>query len=246
MSQNKAVSLKLFFLTFFVFGLLTAGSAAIIYLKPELMKDWMGPAMLGAPPALGLIFFLIANALVKPTPVDTGQPPEDKTKSPDKNKPDLGSKPEKQPDKPPKVPPAPSPEQVSQPPDDMPDPETVVIQILGLFQKEGRLIDFLQEDLDKYDDAQIGASVREVHRGCRQVLDQILGLAPVLGAEEGADVEIDEVDPVRIKLVGNVKGKPPFKGVLMHCGWRCAKIHLPKWQSKDKVDVLAPAEVEIQ
>ncbi len=116
-----------------------------------------------------------------------------------------------------------------------------------MLQREGRLIDFLQEDIDAYDDAQIGAAVREVHRGCRSALKDVLGLEPVIQADEGAVVEVDEdFDPARIKLVGRVHGKPPFRGVLRHSGWRFSKINLPAWTGGGKPDVLAPAEVEIQ
>ena len=43
------------------------------------------------------------------------------------------------------------------------------IQLLALLQREGRLVDFLREDLGSYSDAQIGAAARDVHAGavCR-------------------------------------------------------------------------------
>ena len=124
--------------------------------------------------------------------------------------------------------------------------EVAVVQLLGLLQREGRLLDFLQEDIDPYDDAQIGAAVREVHRGCRAALKDALGLEPVLDAPEGSEVEIEEdFDPTKIRLIGNVHGKPPFKGVIRHSGWRYTRINLPKWTGREKTDVLAPAEVEI-
>ncbi len=123
--------------------------------------------------------------------------------------------------------------------------EVAVAQLLGLLQREGRLLDFLQEDLDAYEDAQIGAAVREVHRGCKQALHDLLGLKPVLDAPEGSEVEIDEeFDPVRIRLVGNVQGNPPFHGVIRHCGWRYTRMRLPEWTG-GATDILAPAEVEI-
>jgi len=70
---------------------------------------------------------------------------------------------------------------------------------------------------------------------------------PVLDAAEGSEVEIEEgFDPTKIRLIGNVHGEPPFKGIIRHCGWRFTKINLPEWTGKEKTDVLAPAEVEIQ
>ncbi len=124
--------------------------------------------------------------------------------------------------------------------------EVAVVQLLGLLQREGRLIDFLQEDIEPYDDAQIGAAVREVHRGCRAALMDTLELKPVLDAGEGSEVEIEEdFDPTKIRLIGNLHGEPPYKGVIRHGGWRFTKLNLPKWTGKEKSDVIAPAEVEI-
>jgi hypothetical protein len=130
--------------------------------------------------------------------------------------------------------------------DTRPDQGVTVVQVLGLLQREGRLIDFLQEDITPYSDEQIGAAVREVHKGCRQAMRESFMLAPVLDASEGSDVEIDEdFNPLHVKLVGNVHGKPPFRGVLRHCGWRYTTLNLPEWSSEKKTDVIAPAEVEI-
>jgi hypothetical protein len=42
------------------------------------------------------------------------------------------------------------------------------LQILALLQRDGRLIDFLMEDIRAYGDAQVGAAVRDVHAGCAQ------------------------------------------------------------------------------
>src|SRR5215475_2921965 len=54
------------------------------------------------------------------------------------------------------------------------------IQVLALMQRDGRLIDFLMEDLAAYADAQIGAAVRDVHAGCRGVINRYLSLEPIL------------------------------------------------------------------
>src|SRR5271165_2556408 len=43
------------------------------------------------------------------------------------------------------------------------------VQMLGLLQRDGRLIDFLAEDVAAYPDAQLGAAVRSIHTSCRQV-----------------------------------------------------------------------------
>lgn len=119
------------------------------------------------------------------------------------------------------------------------------LQLLGLFQRKGRLVDFLQEDLNLYDDAQIGAAVRGVHQGCRAVLTDHVRLRPVLDGEEGSLVTVPRgFDPAEIQLTGDVKGEPPFKGILRHRGWRIERIDLPLKTSAE-VGVVAPAEVEI-
>ena len=116
-------------------------------------------------------------------------------------------------------------------------------QILAAFQKEGRFIDFLQEDLTSFGDAQVGSVSRSVQEGCRKVLQQYLTLQPVLSDKEGEKVTVDTgFDPHRIALVGKVEGDPPFHGVLRHHGWLLEKDELPELGSPD---VLLPAEVEL-
>src|ERR1051325_6760475 len=45
--------------------------------------------------------------------------------------------------------------------------EPTAAQVLAVLQRDGRLIDFLMEDIAPYSDAQIGAAVRNVHAGGR-------------------------------------------------------------------------------
>jgi hypothetical protein len=120
------------------------------------------------------------------------------------------------------------------------------VQLLALLQREGRLLDFLQEDVDGYSDAQIGAAVRDIHRGCKKALAEHLPLEPVLREAENAQVRVDAgFDPSRIRLVGNVVGEPPFTGALRHHGWRVAKVSLPSPSRATDPSVVAPAEVEL-
>ncbi len=119
------------------------------------------------------------------------------------------------------------------------------VQLLALFQREGRLLDFLQEEIDGYADAQIGAAVRDIHRGCKRALAEHLPLEPVLKDAENARVRVDAgFDPARIRLVGNVVGEPPFSGTLRHHGWRTTKVSLPVSTATDPM-VVTPAEVEL-
>lgn len=124
---------------------------------------------------------------------------------------------------------------------------TGAIQLLGLFQREGRLVDFLREDITGYTDAQIGAAVRDIHRGCKKVLDERMAIAPILDEKEEAKVRLDAgFDPSRIRVTGNVIGEPPFTGTLRHPGWRTSKAELPELARGTDSSVIATAEVEIQ
>jgi hypothetical protein len=120
------------------------------------------------------------------------------------------------------------------------------LALLALLQREGRLVDFLREPLDTFSDADIGAAARDVHRGCRKVLDQYLAIEPVMpGAEEDKVSVPKGFDPAEVRLIGEAKGDAPYAGTLRHHGWRVVDAKLP--QLADGVDrhVLAPAEVEI-
>jgi hypothetical protein len=119
-------------------------------------------------------------------------------------------------------------------------------QMLALLQRDGRLIDFLTEDITLYPDEQLGAAVRTIHGGCRQVLERYLKLEPILNSEEQQPVTVQAgFDPAAIKLIGNVAGKPPVHGVLRHKGWRVKEMNLPPLSQGAGRMVLAPAEVEL-
>jgi hypothetical protein len=129
-----------------------------------------------------------------------------------------------------------------------PKPTTdAAVQLLGLLQREGRLVDFLREDIQSYEDEQIGAAVRTIHESCRQVLSEHLTLEPVLGGNEGDEVMVpQDFDPSAIRLTGNVSGEPPFRGTLRHSGWRAKQVKLPAQPSGQDPKIVAPAEVEIE
>ena len=121
------------------------------------------------------------------------------------------------------------------------------LRILAVLQRDGRLVDFLLEDIDGYEDSQIGAAVRDIHRGCRKALKEYLTVEPVLPDKEDASVLVPAgFDPATIRLIGNVAGSPPFKGILKHHGWRVKASQLPVVPgARDDSSILAPAEVEI-
>ncbi|MCK8603890.1 DUF2760 domain-containing protein [Desulfoferrobacter suflitae] len=122
------------------------------------------------------------------------------------------------------------------------------VQMLAVLQREGRLIDFLEEDLSRYEDAQIGAAVRNIHQGCKQALAEYVELNPIFQEDEGSHVSVPAgFDAKAIRLTGNVVGDPPFSGTLRHRGWRIARVTLPQPTTEENKDwVLAPAEVEIE
>jgi hypothetical protein len=126
----------------------------------------------------------------------------------------------------------------------VPDSGEWAVQMLALLQRDGRLVDFLMEDLAAYQDAQIGAAVRDVHAGSRQALGRYVTLAPVIDDEEGRPVTVPSgMDPASIKVVGAVSGAPPFRGVLRHRGWRATRVDLPPLPPGRTI--VAPAEVEL-
>ena len=120
------------------------------------------------------------------------------------------------------------------------------VYTLALLQREGRLIDFLKEDISAFEDAQIGAAVRQVHEGCKKVLSKHFDVVPVVDSSEGEKVDIDKgFDPSLYELSGNVSGEPPYSGELRHKGWKAAKVDLPVRQKGRNDSVIHPAEVEI-
>ena len=63
--------------------------------------------------------------------------------------------------------------------------------MLGILQRDGRLLDFLSEDISGFSDADVGAAARLVHDGCKKVVSDYLELAPVRSEEEGDTVTVE-------------------------------------------------------
>ncbi len=222
------------FISFLLFACVSGLTGYIVYLHQDIFplkdNDWQAWALVAGPMAAWLLFALVVSALPAETVQEQKEDLEDKEHSMEEVTEEEALKDDKE-------------EEI----EELYPKEVAVVQLLGLLQREGRLIDFLQEDIEPYDDAQIGAAVREVHRGCRAALMDTLELKPILDAGEGNEVEIEEdFDPSKIRLIGNLHGNPPYKGIIRHSGWRFTRLNLPKWTSKEKTDVIAPAEVEIQ
>jgi hypothetical protein len=132
------------------------------------------------------------------------------------------------------------------PPPPPPKPTGDEIRILAMLQRESRLIDFLMENISGASDDQVGAAMRDLQPKAQGVLKKYLTLGAVLPQNEGDTVEVPSgFDPSAIQLVGNVTGKPPFRGALLHGGWRVSEIRLQKPPEGQDPMVLAPAEVEL-
>lgn len=133
------------------------------------------------------------------------------------------------------------------PPSSPPATEASHIRLLGYLQQNGRLIDFLKEDITGYNDAQVGAAVRKIHQDCAKCIEDLVTIRPVMEEGEGAAVRVQKgYDPNSIKVIGNVSGEPPFNGILVHKGWKAHKNSLPKQTNQKPSEVISPAEVEVR
>lgn len=124
-----------------------------------------------------------------------------------------------------------------------------IVSFLSLLQDKGRFVDFLMDDVTAYSDAQVGAAARVVHQGCRSVLLECFDITQVHKGEEGQKVSLEkDFSASEYRIVGKVAGNPPFRGTLLHRGWKANKVELPrliKDSAKERTGVIAPAEVEI-
>ena len=120
------------------------------------------------------------------------------------------------------------------------------VYTLVLLQREGRLIDFLQEQIDDYTDDQIGTAVRQIHKNCHKVLSDYYQVFPILEGTEGGKVSFDKtLDPSTINLTGRPPESPPFHGILRHKGWKVSKLHFPSRSDAVNPQIIQAAEVEI-
>jgi hypothetical protein len=124
--------------------------------------------------------------------------------------------------------------------------QTAALQLLGLLQREARFVDFIQEDVAPYTDAEIGAAARVVHEGCRKVLREHFAIQPVRTEAEGSRITLQAgFDATAVRLTGNVVGQAPFTGTLGHRGWQVTAVKLPQLTDTAAAHVIAQAEVEL-
>jgi len=124
-------------------------------------------------------------------------------------------------------------------------PADGAVQMLGILQRDARLVDFLMEDISAYSDEQVGAAVRDVQTQSRQSLERYMQLAPVIDGVEDTVVKTSGLDAGAYKLMGKVPASgTASSGLLRHKGWRAGKVDLP--EAKPTGNVLAPAELEVE
>ena len=143
----------------------------------------------------------------------------------------------------------PAPPQPKQPPAPKPPVRSEAITLLATLQREARFVDFIQESLAGYSDAQIGAVARDVHRDC--------------GRRARAAVRPEAGGAARGRRAGGrarrfrrrtlpPDGQRGRRTALPAAAWsipagKPTKCELPTWSgSKDSARVIAPAEVEIK
>ncbi|MCL2724490.1 MAG: DUF2760 domain-containing protein [Polyangiaceae bacterium] len=125
-------------------------------------------------------------------------------------------------------------------------PIDAALQLLALLQREGRLIDFLEEDVASFADSDIGAAARIVHAGCRKALRAHVTFEAVRAEQEGARVTLPPgFNAEEVKLTGNVQGTAPYTGTLQHRGWKVTAISLPTAVGEHDARIVAQAEVEL-
>jgi len=129
-----------------------------------------------------------------------------------------------------------------------PPKRSEALTLLAVLQREARLVDFIQEPITGYTDAQIGAAARTVHDACLEVFQRIFSLEPLRQEPDGSQIEVPAgADSAEFRLVGNVGGSGPFRGTLAHPGWRAGKCELPAWTGRtESALVIAPCEVELK
>jgi len=128
----------------------------------------------------------------------------------------------------------------------VPDSGPGALHLLSLLQREGRFVDFLQEDVASFSDAEVGAAARVVHQGCRKSIEQYFTLETLRPEEEGSPIRVEAgFDPGAIRLTGQVRGEAPFSGTLAHPGWRAVEVRLPSRGENVDPSIVAPAEVEL-
>ena len=103
-----------------------------------------------------------------------------------------------------------------------------VFRLLVLLQREGRLLDFILEDVGGVDDCVLGGAVRPLLGKLRGVLCDYVVFEPILGGVEGDVFTVESgFDASLVKVEGLLVGGAPFRGVIKHPGWRVVSHRVP-------------------
>lgn len=120
------------------------------------------------------------------------------------------------------------------------------LQLLGILQRDGRMLDFFLEDVAAYSDEQVGNAVRGVHAPVKETLERFFRFAPVIDGVEGTFLPAASKDPAQVKFIGNVPATAPSGGVLRHRGWQVTQVDFPAFPAGQNLKLLAPAELEVE
>lgn len=127
-----------------------------------------------------------------------------------------------------------------------PKPQIDPLQLVSILQREGRLIDFLMEDIQGIPDAQVGAAVREVHRKTAKALADHVTLVPVVETLEDEKMTVQAgYDPSSIRVIGNLGANPPYTGFVRHRGWKASDVKLQPLPTGQNPKIITPAEIEV-
>lgn len=127
------------------------------------------------------------------------------------------------------------------------EPTDGALQLIGILQRDARILDFFMEDISPYTDEQVGTAAREIHEKTREVLTRHLHPVPVMDAVEGTPVDAAGLGASAVKFVGNLPATgSPRAGLLRHKGWKSTQPNLPKLNSRSDLEILAPVEIEVE
>jgi len=121
--------------------------------------------------------------------------------------------------------------------------------LLAQLQEKGRFVDFLMEDITAFPDAQVAAATRVVHHGCATVIREYFDIRPLHEGKEGERITVDAADPGRYRLSGKVTGNGPYAGMVVHRGWRTAKLALPRFTrpiDSASPNIITPIEIDVR
>lgn len=122
--------------------------------------------------------------------------------------------------------------------------QSPAITLLAALQRDARLLDLVFENLDAYQDAQIGAAARPCLKQCRESLERLVPMQRVIEGEENTVVDIPaDAAATRVRWVDDAAGGT--RGRLVHAGWCAKSVELPVWSGpKADANVVAPAQVQ--